>query len=235
MWLWRPIYHIPDDKWWWWWWLWWWSCLLPIKAGSHCWKIWHEGLELSFFHAPGSSEFLIAESCSSYTRDTALSGSASTASLQSSRNLSTSRSPTYYVKFKKKTVITNNAQLITCTAWRSPSPIRWWSSEGISDLQPPYLCNWQQAWDVVRKYFAFWSCEILTLLCILVYCSRSTPAHWVLGLSDQNGRTWPRNGGWFFLKFHNKLFKVMLGKPTSGERLREEDWLVNSFDLESLW
>ena len=66
------------------------------------------------------------------------------------------------------------------------------------DLQPPYLCNWQQAWDVVRKYFAFWSCEILTLLCILVYCSRSTPAHWVLGLSDQNGRTWPRSGGWIF-------------------------------------
>ena len=79
----------------------------------------------------------------------------------------------------------------------------------LRDLQPPYLCNWQQAWDVVRKYFAFWSCEILTLLCILVYCSRSTPTHWVLALSDQNGRTWPRNGGWFFLKFHNKLFKVM--------------------------
>ena len=79
----------------------------------------------------------------------------------------------------------------------------------LCDLQPPYLCKWQQAWDVVRKYFAFWSCEILTLLCILVYCSRSTPAHWVLGLSDQNGRTWPRSGGWFFLKFHNKLFKVM--------------------------
>ena len=51
MWLWTPRYHIPDDKWWWWWW-WWLSCLLPIEAGSHCWKIWHEGLELSFFHAP---------------------------------------------------------------------------------------------------------------------------------------------------------------------------------------
>ena len=115
----------------------------------------------------------------------------------------------------------------------------------LRDLQPLYLCNWQQAWDVVRKYFAFWSCEILTLLCILVYCSRSTPAHWVLGLSDQNGRTWPRSGGWFFLKFHNKLFKVMLGKPTvfvvekkigwSTQQLRHWEFVIIVFQLKSRW
>ena len=151
---------------------------------------------------PGSNEFLIAESCSSYTRDTALSGSASTASLQSSRNRSTSRSPTYYVKFKKKTVITNNAQLITCTAWRSPSPM-----------------------VIIRGN----PCEVnlwFFVICSLLTCVTGSKPEMLF----EN-----------ILRFgHVKFSPCFASWSTAVEvrppigRLREEDWLVNSFDPESL-
>ena len=220
MWFWRPRYHIPDDKWWWWWWLWWWwwpSCLLPIEAGSHCWKIWHEGLELGFFHAPWLQWVLDRRNlllvhqrhCPKRVRLHRFF-----TKLSEPFNKPESDLLCEILKKQTKQIMLNwspaqHGDRHHPSDGDHPRESLRGQSLVLRDLQPPYLCNWQQAWDVVRKYFAFWSCEILTLLCILVYCSRSTPAHWVLALSDRNGRTWLRSGGWFFLKFHNKLFKVM--------------------------